>query len=120
MVTLQTRPLATGQEQQPADPRVSFPFRSCLMALNDGPISYLEVGPRGTYEMREDAHGQLARHLGIPYPYYHHLKESMPWLLACNVNALLCRRPPREVCTLRLDHAGYVCGLTFQCPGDGE
>lgn len=120
MVTLNPRPLPAVEEAKDTDQAGSFPFRSHLLTLDAGVRTHIQAGPRGNYELRPGAHEQLAERLGIPHSYYLFLKEALPSLLECNVNELLRLRPRAEVCTVRLDRAGYVCGLSFDLPHGAE
>ena len=70
--------------------------RSQALQIHSNGKSYLEAGRRGSYEMNDIAHGQMAEYLKIPGAYYSRLRQQHPRLLDENVNSLLLASPLPE------------------------
>ena len=61
------------------------------------PKSNLTITGKGSFELSELAHDQLAGRSGIPSKYYQRMRESAPELLAQNVNHWFQKEPSKKM-----------------------
>jgi hypothetical protein len=81
--------IATEIERQKAAKKDYLAPTKQLVLGDDG--AALRVNGKGSFEMTEIAHGQLATHVGVPRAYYDKMRVEAPALLGTNVNHWLAR-----------------------------
>ena len=74
------------------------PTQELHITAEENPMLVMQnKGAIETFDINENAHQQMASHLGIPYKYYQRMRADYPELLAENVNGWFAKEPEQRM-----------------------